>query len=146
MRSARSFSCRALSSPDMYSTRRSGMRSTVCSTSVLFPMPGSPPSNTSDPGTSPPPNTRFSSSSCMSMRGSSPVAISFSVSGRAFSKVNPGAARLSVAAGRSTCSFIEFHVPHEGHRPAHLGESYPHSVHTYAIFSFAIYFIYLARS
>jgi len=35
-----------------------------------------------------------------------------------------------------------FQVPHDGHFPVHLGESYPHSVHTYAIFSFAIIFFF----
>ena len=38
---------------------------------VLLPIPGSPPNRTILPGTKPPPNTRFSSLSCMSMRGSS---------------------------------------------------------------------------
>jgi hypothetical protein len=53
--------------------------------------------------------------------------------------MKPGAARLSATVvGRMVCSFIVFHAPHEGQRPVHLGESYPHSVHTYAVFSFAI--------
>ena len=55
--------------------RRPPSRNTVCSTKVDFPMPGSPPNSTSDPGTNPPPNTRFSSPSHMSIRGSSSAAI-----------------------------------------------------------------------
>ena len=55
----------------------SGMRSTVCSTRVDFPMPGSPPIKTRDPCTRPPPSTRFSSASWRSMRGSSSATISW---------------------------------------------------------------------
>ena len=64
--------------------RFSGMRSTVCSTRVDFPMPGSPPIKTRDPCTRPPPSTRFSSASWRSMRGSSSATISWRVMGLAF--------------------------------------------------------------
>jgi putative N6-adenine-specific DNA methylase len=56
--SALSLSCRALSSPETYSVRIPLSFSIVCSTSVDLPIPGSPPSRTTDAGTSPPPNTR----------------------------------------------------------------------------------------
>ena len=39
--------------------RFSGMRSTVCSTRVDLPMPGSPPISTREPCTRPPPSTRL---------------------------------------------------------------------------------------
>jgi hypothetical protein len=35
-----------------------------------------------------------------------------------------------------------FHCPHDGHLPTHLGESCPQFVHTYVVFSLAIYLMY----
>ena len=69
--SALIFSWCALSSPLTYSTSLSFSAITVCRVSVLLPMPGSPPSNTMLPGTSPPPSTLLSSASCISIRGKS---------------------------------------------------------------------------
>ena len=43
--------------------------------SVLFPIPGSPPISTSDPGTMPPPSTRSNSSMPEGTRDSSPESI-----------------------------------------------------------------------
>ena len=44
--------------------------------SVLLPMPGSPPKRMSDPGTIPPPKTRFNSTSVVFSRGVLAVSIS----------------------------------------------------------------------
>ena len=44
-------------------------RTANCNSKVDFPMPGSPPNNVNDPGTKPPPNTRFNSSSGNIIRG-----------------------------------------------------------------------------
>ena len=102
MRSARSFICFSLSSPLTYNTRRSLMRSTVCSNNVLLPMPGSPPNKIREPGTNPPPSTRFNSASCMSMRGSSSALISDKAIGRTSRSgkpVNARRARFSAAVG-----------------------------------------------
>ena len=44
--------------------------------SVLLPMPGSPPKRMSDPGTIPPPKTRFNSTSVVLSRGVLAVSIS----------------------------------------------------------------------
>ena len=131
-RSARSLSCRALSSPDTYNTFRSGMRNTVCNTRVDLPMPGSPPNKTNEPGTMPPPSTRFSSSSCMSRRASSVPAMSDRGRGRFCLPLDADAKDVcrTVVSCRITSSTNEFHAPHEGHLPTHLGESCPQLVHT----------------
>lgn len=105
-------------------------------------MPGSPPTSTIDPGTRPPPSTRFSSSEGICMRGSSVVSISETfctrlagVSPRCFSAFTDD----EVTVTRS--STIVFQAPHDGHRPSHFGESAPHSEqnHTVFCFAFAIY-------
>ena len=62
-RLARSLICRGLSSPETYKTRRSPSKVRhICSSTVDFPMPGSPQTSTAAPGTMPPPSTRSSSS------------------------------------------------------------------------------------
>ena len=149
MRSARILSWCALSSPLTYSTSRSGIRMMVCSVSVLLPMPGSPPNRIMLPGTSPPPSTRFSSSSCMSMRGASLVGISFSNMALLREPIPClRTALTSFAALRALCcpaslamriSLKVFHCPHDGHLPIHLADSCPQLSQTYAILSFAIY-------
>ena len=60
VRSARSRTWAADSSPVTYSTRVAALAATS-SSSVDFPTPGSPASSTTAPGTSPPPSTRSSS-------------------------------------------------------------------------------------
>ena len=59
-RSARSRTCCALSSAVTYS-ERVGHDARSCNNNVDLPMPGSPPSNVTDPGTNPPSSTRSSS-------------------------------------------------------------------------------------
>jgi hypothetical protein len=51
----------------------------ACSSSVLLPMPGSPPISTTPPGTMPPPSTRSSSSWPVGVRITSLASISASV-------------------------------------------------------------------
>ena len=87
-RSARILSWCALSSPLTYSIFLSCMFRMVCSVRVLLPIPGSPPNNTILPATSPPPRTRLSSASCMSIRGSSWVGMSRNLTGRFLSDVD----------------------------------------------------------
>ena len=61
-RSARSLICRRLSSPETYRMRApEEMVWQICSSRVDLPMPGSPLSKTTEPGTMPPPSTRLSS-------------------------------------------------------------------------------------
>ena len=80
-RSALIFIWWELSSPLTYRMLRSGMLRMVCRVSVDFPMPGSPPKRMMLPGTMPPPNTRLSSSSWVSMRGSASCEMSWSFTG-----------------------------------------------------------------
>ena len=40
---------------------------------------------------------------------------------------------LAATLGAATSSCIEFHVPHPGHCPTHLGASAPHSAHRYVV-------------
>ena len=78
-RSARMRICTADSSPATYSTdprllassTRGASAPATCSMSVDLPMPGSPASSATEPGTSPPPSTRLSSANGSTMRGSS---------------------------------------------------------------------------
>ena len=138
--SARSFSWRALSSPLTYSTFDPLSRRTVCSISVDFPIPGSPPSKVSEPGTSPPPSTLFSSLSKRLILGSSSVLIWLIEIGLE-PLPNVDCENAGPPPGLPTfCSLNVFHSPHDGHLPIHFGESYPQLVHTYAILSFAIFF------
>ena len=130
-RSARSLIWRALSSPLTYSTFFPLRFSTVCSTKVLLPMPGSPPSSTRLPGTSPPPSTRFSSPSPISRRGSASACMSLTCMGRGLWSWAPAAlmaARVALLAGRSAwmvISFMVFQRPQAGHLPTHLRLSCP---------------------
>ena len=127
----------------------------VCSVSVLLPIPGSPPNKVILPCTIPPPSTRFSSSSCISIRGSSWAEISRSFMGWAA----PSEARtppnivaappclIVMPAFRAAwvpvspairISLKVFHCPQLGHLPIHLADSCPQLLQTYAILSFAI--------
>ena len=61
-RTARIFICRSDSSPEIYSTVPERAISTATwSMRVDLPIPGSPPTSTIDPGTTPPPSTRANS-------------------------------------------------------------------------------------
>ena len=98
------------------------------------------------PGTKPPPNTRFSSWSCISIRGSSCDEISFSRNTLAASRpleemVSPPMLpfHLEEDGGRVLNSLNVFHWPHAGHLPIHLADSCPQFSQTYIVFSlFAI--------
>ena len=69
--SARNFICDALSSPAIYKIflPRLANCPEICSNKVDLPIPGSPPINTMEPGTIPPPRTRLNSSLSVLMRG-----------------------------------------------------------------------------
>lgn len=147
MRSARILIWCGLSSPDTYITSTPCILRMVCSVRVDLPMPGSPPMSTRLPGTSPPPNTRLSSASRVSILGSSCAEISLSGIGRASPwcrlrwALRVWAAALAAIVPLSAAILISlnvFHRPQLGHLPIHLGDSCPHSEHTYAILSFAI--------
>ena len=62
-RSALSLICCSDSSPVTYKTRVWVKERATCNNKVDFPMPGSPPIKTKEPGTIPPPKTRLNSGS-----------------------------------------------------------------------------------
>ena len=117
-------------------------------------MPGSPPSRVMLPGTIPPPSTRFSSSSIISIRGSSTAEISFRFIGLASASeccppnmVAAPPCLMVMPALLAACdpesaamriSLKVFHCPQLGHLPIHLALSCPQLLQTYAILSFAI--------
>ena len=134
----RSFTCIGDSSPVTYITGRGaaggdapGARECAsCSNSVDLPTPGSPVSSVTDPGTTPPPSTRFSSEDGRGIRGwlSADSVSKGKASPRRSSATHParredGAAR---AAAISVRGRGELHKG-LGQKPIHLVLSLPHS-------------------
>jgi hypothetical protein len=92
--------------------------------SVDLPMPGEPPSRTSEPGTSPPPRTMSSSPIPVPSRGARSALTSRRRTGRSTGPV-ARAVRAPGPGARSSTSV--FQSPHEGHWPCHLGVCAPHA-------------------
>jgi hypothetical protein len=79
-RRARSATCAPLSSPLTYKTFICfDSVSAACKSSVLLPMPGSPPISVTPPGTMPPPSTRSNSSWPVGVRSTAAASISANV-------------------------------------------------------------------
>ena len=95
----------------------------ACSSSVDLPMPGSPPTSVTEPGTSPPPSTR----------SSSPIPVDLACHCRGSTWViGKGGATAAVGTERgasSRSSTSVFHAPQPGQRPAHWSACVPQSVH-----------------
>src|SRR5687768_16741273 len=108
--------------------------------SVDLPMPGSPPINTNDPGTIPPPKTRFNSASCVTILVSLPASTSSIFTGLfcLCLKVSCLHSFLFASCFCMTSSTSEFHVPHDGHLPCHLADSWPHCWQKKDVFVLAI--------
>src|SRR6266487_2515530 len=129
-RSARSRTWSGDSSPETYSVRMPACsrRAAHCSSRVDFPMPGSPPTSTTEPGTMPPPSTKSNSRRPVchrSRRGPPPRA------DRRTGGLPDGETRF--LSGRpldrpTASSTSVFHAPQESQRPAHFGCSAPQSV------------------
>ena len=112
-RAARSLTCAVDSSPVTSSARRSReIAASAISSKVDFPTPGSPPTSTSDAGTSPPPRTRSSSATPVGIRSASSTSTSTSRS------TGRGAAPfpLDAAGGASSTSVPK--LPQPGQRPS----------------------------
>ena len=129
-RSARPRTWEADSSPVMYRTSEppAARRAASCSSSVLLPMPGSPPNSTIEPGTRPPPSTRSTSPIPLTIRSAS--ALDSSEMGEMAPTANAAVVRSrarAAATGRlMTVSTSVFHASHDGHCPAQRGVSAPH--------------------
>ncbi len=88
-------------------------------------MPGSPPTSTTEPGTNPPPRTRLSSDSPVSMRECESEGTSERWTGTG-TGTDEGA-RLGPLLAGAASSMIVFHWPQPGQRPSQPGALYPHS-------------------
>src|SRR5690606_35014641 len=120
-RAARRATCCTDSSAHTYSTLPCSCAKLwlACRSRVDFPMPGSPPISTTDPGTTPPPSTR--SSSAM------PVRLRLSREGStSLSRRTAARAASSGVGGAGASGTRLFHAWHDGQRPSHRGDSYPH--------------------
>ncbi len=97
-----------------------------------FPIPGSPPRSTTEPGTRPPPSTRSKPGRPVARRGrcSRPISPIDTACGDAA----PGAARTAAA---RTSSTNEFHSPQSGQRPSHFGDAEPHDWQAKTVVAFA---------
>src|SRR5690242_20437361 len=96
---------------------------------VLLPIPGAPPSRTSEPGTSPPPSTRSSSTIEVLSRVERSDLTSRSRTGFGPAR-RPPAARLARAAGAVISSSV-FQAPQPEHCPVQVSAECPHSEQRY---------------
>src|SRR5439155_23077167 len=93
--------------------------------SVDLPMPGSPPTRTTEPGTMPPPRTKSNSTRPVFHRSTTPLFRSVRRTGG----WPVGRPLTGEPLNRPTASSTSaFHAPHPSHRPPHFGCSAPHSV------------------
>src|SRR5712692_1482033 len=127
-RSARRRNWSGDSSPETYSVAMPWLssRAAHCMRSVDLPMPGSPPTRTTEPGTMPPPKTKSNSANPVRQRSLPTVGRLESWTGTAVVSFEPS----NFPTFRPTTSATSaFHAPHASHFPPHLGWSVPHSVH-----------------
>src|SRR5438105_5291873 len=100
-------------------------RAAACMSSVDLPIPGSPPTRTTEPGTIPPPRTKSNSARPVFQR---PMADGFR-SVRRIGGWPVGTPPTAEPPDRRTASSTSaFHAPQASHLPPHLGWSAPHSV------------------
>src|SRR5712671_7572457 len=127
-RPARSRIWPGASPPDTYSvgTPACSSRAAHCSSSVDLPMPGSPPTSTTDPGTMPPPSTKSNSRRpvCHRSNPAAPTADN-RTGGLPDGMLLLRSTRPPVRPSGSSTSV--FHAPHDSQRPPHLGWSAPQS-------------------
>ena len=108
------------SSPDIYNTFLLVFATLLdtCIKSVDFPIPGSPPTNTKEPFTIPPPNTLSNSSISVVNLSSFTATIEFMLTG---CELDLSIIKTSFLVFFSSISSTkEFHFIHSGHLPIHL--------------------------
>ena len=134
IRSARERTCAADSSPVRYSTERGppppaprAVWAATSNSSVDLPMPGSPASRITAPGTRPPPSTRSSSRTPVE-RNEASVASTSAMRGATSATV---AARVRPVVDVSPISSTVPHDWHSPQRPTHFTVVQPHSVQRY---------------
>ena len=117
-RRARKAICCSDSSPLTYNIVASTENATqACNNNVDLPIPGSPPSNVTEPVTSPPPSTRSSSPRPVVLRvATSPLTASSRSTCRLPAQFFPSTTRPT--GDLAGCN--EFHSPQAGHLPSHL--------------------------
>src|SRR5690606_15786437 len=98
----------------------------ACRSRVDLPMPGSPPRRTTEPGTTPPPSTRSSSAKPVAQR----LSREGSMSCRRWTAAPEAAAGRD---GQGASKARLFHAWHDGQRPNHRGDSYPHCRQAYLV-------------
>jgi len=127
-RSARRRTCAADSSAHTSRQRApsAAIAPSACNTSVLLPIPGSPPTSVSDPATSPPPSTRSSSGTFVGRRGAPRGSTLASGTGWAAELL-----RTAPLPRPPSTTTSEPHSSHCGQRPSHFGDSCPHDWHRY---------------
>src|SRR6266545_3285711 len=100
-------------------------RAATCISSVDFPIPGSPPTRVTEPGTMPPPRTKSNSSRPVFQRSTPPVGRLESWTGAVLVTIRPSDRPTFRP---TTSSTRVFQAPHASHLPAHFGCSAPQSV------------------
>ena len=136
-RSARSFICAADSSPETYRMRceeplfftENARLAAVCTRSVDFPIPGSPPIKIAERFSAPPPRTRSNSSMPVRIREVSFASTEESGTGFTFTETSEPRPAGLTAFESTIHSSKEFHSPHSGHLPSQRGCEYPHPEH-----------------
>ena len=140
--SARILICFWLSSPETYKALYGNFKA-IWSKRVLFPTPGSPPSNTKAPGTNPPPKTLLNSRSKVFNRTSFSMFISFTKSGvETLFEVCEGDFQFTFSSFCTTSSTTVFHCLQAEHWPTHLAYCVPQFWQKNAVFVLAIFSFY----
>src|SRR5438105_8631963 len=100
-------------------------RAAACMSSVDLPIPGSPPTRTTEPGTIPPPRTKSNSARPVFQRATASLFRSV----RRIGGLAVGKPLTAEPLNRPTASSTSaFHAPQASHLPPHFGWSAPHSV------------------
>ena len=128
-RPARSRTCAGDSSPQTSRQRAplAAIAPSAWSSSVLLPMPGSPPMRVTEPVTRPPSSTRSSSDNPVGRRGAPSGSISEMGTGRLREAPDPPPVVVPVAVTGASPKLP--HSPQSVQRPSHWVASYPHSLH-----------------